>query len=178
MRHSNQPVRTKGGGRGWTREAPRRKVARSRGGAARGNATTNRQTRGKREERLQWTLGDGASRGRGCTSRGGGGASRGGGAARGNTTTSRGEREVNMRGGVSKQEAAAPRMPAGLLRGQEAAVVAQRDSSRQPAGAQDANGRGGTSRQEATASRKPAAPRDDERQRLHCTRTKEGHSAS
>ena len=115
---------------------------------------------------------------RGCTSRGGGGASRGGGAARGNTTTSRGEREVNMRGGVSKQEAAAPRMPAGLLRGQEAAVVAQRDSSRQPAGAQDANGRGGTSRQEATASRKPAAPRDDERQRLHCTRTKEGRSAS
>ena len=90
MRHSNQPVRTKGGGRGWTREAaPRQKVARSRGSAARGNTTISRHTRGKRKERRQWTRGNGASRGRGCTSRGGVGASRGGGAARGNTTTSR-----------------------------------------------------------------------------------------
>ena len=81
----------RGGGRGWTREAaPRRNVARSRGGAARGNTTTSWHTRGKQEERRQWTRGDGASRGRGCTSRGGGGASRGGGGAtRGNTTTSR-----------------------------------------------------------------------------------------
>ena len=110
------------------------------------------RTRGKREKRRQWTKGYGASRCRGCTSRGGGGASRGGGAARGNMTTSRGEREANRRRGVSKQEAAVPRKPAGLARGQEAAVAAQRDASRQPTGVQEANGRGGTSRQEVTSS--------------------------
>jgi hypothetical protein len=38
--------------------------------------------------------------------------------------------------------------------------------------------RGGASIQEATMSRKPVAPRDDERQSLHCERTREGSSAS
>jgi hypothetical protein len=51
------------------------------------DVTTSRQTRGKREERHQWTRGDGASIGRGCAFRGGGRVERirGGGI---NTTTS------------------------------------------------------------------------------------------
>ena len=52
-------------------------MARSNGGAARGNITTSWQTRGKQEEMRQWTRGDGVSRGRGCASRGRDGASRG-----------------------------------------------------------------------------------------------------
>jgi len=102
---------------------------------------------------------------------------RGRGATRGNTTTNRGKLEANRRGGVGKQEAAVPQKPAGLSRRQEAAVAVQREASRQPAGVREANGRGGTSRQEVTASRKLAASQDDERQRLHCKRTKEGGSA-
>jgi hypothetical protein len=53
-----------------------------------GNAITSRQTRGKREERHQWTRGNGASIGRGCAFRGGGRVKRmrGGGI---NVTTSR-----------------------------------------------------------------------------------------
>ena len=53
-----------------------------------GDATTSRQTRGKREERRQRTRGDGASIGRGCVLRGGGRVERmrGGGI---NATTSR-----------------------------------------------------------------------------------------
>jgi hypothetical protein len=40
--------------------------------ATKGDATTSRRTRGKREERHQWTRCDGASIGRGCVFRGGG----------------------------------------------------------------------------------------------------------
>ena len=36
-----------------------------------GDVTTSRRTRGKQEERHQWTRGDGASIGRGCAFRGG-----------------------------------------------------------------------------------------------------------
>jgi hypothetical protein len=56
--------------------------------ATTGNATTSRRTRDKREERHQWTRGDGASIGQGCAFRGGGRVERmrGGGI---NATTSR-----------------------------------------------------------------------------------------
>ena len=40
--------------------------------ATTGDATTSRRTRDKREERHQWTRGDGASIGQGCEFRGGG----------------------------------------------------------------------------------------------------------
>jgi hypothetical protein len=62
--------------------------ARRRHATTPGDATTSRQTRGKQEERHQWTRGDGASIGRGCAFRGGGRVKRmrGGGI---NATTSR-----------------------------------------------------------------------------------------
>ena len=71
-------------------------------GAARGNMTTSRQTRGKQEERRQWTRGDGTSRCRGCASRDGGGASRGREAEASRQPA--GEREANKRRGASRQE--------------------------------------------------------------------------
>ena len=62
--------------------------------ATTGNVTTSQRTRGKREERCQWTRGDGALIGQDCTLRGGGRVERmrGGGI---NTTTSHRTRDYH-----------------------------------------------------------------------------------
>ena len=62
--------------------------------ATTGNATTSQRTRGKWEEKRQWTRGNGASIGRGCALRGGGRVERmrGGGI---NATTSCGTRDYH-----------------------------------------------------------------------------------
>ena len=70
--------------------------------ATTGNVTTSRRTRGKWEERCQWTRGDGASIGQGCAFRGGGRVEtmRGGGI---NTTTN-GQRRDFCSGGKRERK--------------------------------------------------------------------------